>query len=239
MTGTYAARMFALFMMLAGLPALGGCAWLNSALSGASPDASASSSTASGSSSAGPSTSPSAPGVSAGDVRSSLLPLLSPEGERRLMEAKSLWIEDDCVDPERSALLLDVVLEETPDYADALIWRGKALTAQNYLEDAFDDLTKAVQLLSGVKSAEAARQRARAYAARALVALRMQREQGAERDLASALEADPAEPTIYLYRGALEFLRGKNAEGCAALRQACGLGMCGARKRAESDGICR
>ena len=143
------------------------------------------------------------------------------------------------MDPARAALLLDVVLEESPSYADALIWRGKALTAQGYLEDAFDDLTRAVQRLPGTGSAEGARLRARAYAARAYVALRMAREQGAERDLISALEADPAEPSIYLYRGALEFLRGKDAEGCAALRKACDLGMCGAQTRAQSGGLCR
>ena len=212
MKGRHAARMAALFLVLAGLPLLGGCALLGGSLfSGSTPEPSS----AVQASASRPSPHP------------SLVPLLSPEGEQRLLEAKSLWIEDDCVDPARSALLLDVVLEEAPDYADALIWRGKALTAQGYLEDAFDDLTRAVQRLPGGGSAEAARLRARAYAARAYAALRMAQEQGAERDLASALEADPAEPSIYLYRGALEFLRGKDAEGCAA------------QKRAESGGVCR
>ena len=214
------ARMAGLCLMLA---ALSGCARPGGLFSGAAPESS------------------SAAQVSASGSVShpSLVPLLSPATEQRLLEAKSLWIEDDCVDPARAALLLDVVLEESPSYADALIWRGKALTAQGYLEDAFDDLTRAVQRLPGTGSAEGARLRARAYAARAYVALRMAREQGAERDLISALEADPAEPSIYLYRGALEFLRGKDAEGCAALRKACDQGMCGAQTRAQSGGLCR
>lgn len=217
------ARMAALCLALV---ALSGCARQGGMFSGADPEDSRHT----------PPDASAAPGAE----RPSLLPLLSPEGERRLKEAKSLWIEDDCVDPERAALLLDAVLEEVPDYADALIRRGKALTAQGYLEDAFDDLTRAVRLLPpGADQPEGARLRARAYAARAYVALRMAREQGAERDLASALEADPTEPSIYLYRGALEFLRGKDTEGCADLRKACDLGMCGAQTRAESGGLCR
>lgn len=207
------------------LVALSGCARLGGMFSGADPEDSRHT--------------PPAASAAPGAERPSLLPLLSPEGERRLKEAKSLWIEDDCVDPERAALLLDAVLEEVPDYADALIWRGKALTAQGYLEDAFDDLTRAVRLLPGADQPEGAHLRARAYAARAYTALRMAREQGAERDLASAIGADPAEPSIYLYRGALEFLRGKDAEGCADLRKACDLGMCGTQKRAASEGLCR
>ena len=222
MSGMRAARMAALCLALV---ALRGCARLGGVFSGSVPEDSRNASPAASSAS--------------GAERPSLLPLLSPEGERKLMEARSLWIEDDCVEPERATLLLDAVLEEVPDYADALIWRGKALTAQGYLEDAFDDLTMAVRLLPGGGQPEGARLRARAYAARAYTALRMAREQGAERDLASALEADPSEPTVYLYRGALEFLRGKDAEGCADLGRACALGMCGARQQAESGGLCR
>lgn len=219
-------RMAALSLVLAGLSLPGGCTWLGGEgglFSGSAPESS-------------PVAQISAP---ASVSHPSLVPLLSPETEQRLLEAKSLWVEEDCVDPARAALLLDGVLEESPNYADALIWRGKALTAQGYLEDAFDDLTRAVRQLPGKGSAEGARLRARAYAARAYAALRMAQEQGAERDLTSAHEADPSEPSIYLYRGALEFLRGKDAEGCAALRKACDLGMCGAQKRAESDGLCR
>lgn len=39
--------------------------------------------------------------------------------------SKVAVVEDDCVEPERATLLLDAVLEEVPDYADALIWRGR------------------------------------------------------------------------------------------------------------------
>ncbi len=212
-------RSAVLMLTLAGLFPLGGCAWLNSVVSDSEP-------------------SPAAPGESVA-ARTSLLPLLSPEGERRLMEAKSLWVEDDCQNPEYAALLLDTVLDEAPHHVDALIWRGKALTAQGYLEDAFDDLTEAVQLLSGMDSSRSGELRARAYAGRAYAALRMAQTQGAERDLASALEADPAEPSQYLYRSALAFLQSNDAEGCAELARACEYGMCGAQERAKAEGLCR
>ena len=118
MSGMRAARMAALCLALV---ALSGCARLGGVFSGSVPEDSRNASPAAS--------------AASGAERPSLLPLLSPEGERKLMEARSLWIEDDCVEPERATLLLDAVLEEVPDYADALIWRGKALTVERVRQD--------------------------------------------------------------------------------------------------------
>ncbi len=116
-----------------------------------------------------------------------------------------------------------------PDYVDALIWRGRALSESGYLEDAFDDFTRAIRLQAS----------ALAYAERGLVGLRLGNVRGAERDMERALSLDDDEPRTYVYRAALRFTQERREQACSDLTEACSRGLCLPREKAVREGLCR
>ena len=102
---------------------------------------------------------------------------VSPRARELFEQARSEWDEHDvCRQPSAAVAWLDAALEVQPDYVDALIWRGRALSESGYLEDAFDDFTRAIRLQAS----------SLAYAERGLVGLRLGNVRGAERDMERA-----------------------------------------------------
>lgn len=157
-------------------------------------------------------------------------PHVSPRARELFELARSEWDEQDqCRDPAAALGWLDAALQLQPDYAEALIWRGRALSESGYLEDAFDDLTRAIR----------ARPSALAYAERGLTGLRLGNAPGAGRDLERALSLDEGEPRAYVYRAALRFTRGEAQQACSDLAKACARGLCLPHEKAVGEGLCR
>lgn len=156
-------------------------------------------------------------------------PRVSVRARELLEQARTLWnAQDACVQPDAAAAWLDAALQVQPDYAEALLWRGRALTESGYLEDAFDDFTRSIRL----------QPTALAYACRGLVGLRLGSLQGAERDLETAIRLDAGEPRAYVYRSALRFMQEQPKQACADLSAACARGLCAPRENAARDGLC-
>lgn len=156
-------------------------------------------------------------------------PHISPRARELFELAHSVWDEQDqCRDPFVAIGWLDAALHVQPDYAEALIWRGRALSESGYLEDAFDDLTRAIRIQPS----------ALAYAERALTGLRLGNVQGAERDLERAFSLDGSEARTYVYRAALRFTRGEDQQACSDVAAACARGLCLPREKAVSEGLC-
>ena len=68
-----------------------------------------------------------------------------PQAEQLFAKAHVLWKGETCTDPEKALEYLDEALKIEPDYPQALIRRGLALSQLGYADDAFDDLTKAIR----------------------------------------------------------------------------------------------
>lgn len=176
-----------------------------------------------------PSESPESGDVIPADDRSAPA-AVSPRARELFEQARAVWDEDDvCRQPATAVAWLDAALEVQPDYAEALIWRGRALGESGYEEDAFDDLTRAIRL----------RASALAYAERGLIGLRLGNVQGAERDLERALGLDGGEPHAYVYRAALRFTRNQTDQACSDLAAACANGLCLPQEKAVREGLCR
>ena len=155
---------------------------------------------------------------------------VSPRARELFEQARSEWDEHDvCRQPSAAVAWLDAALEVQPDYVDALIWRGRALSESGYLEDAFDDFTRAIRLQAS----------ALAYAERGLVGLRLGNVRGAERDMERALSLDDDEPRTYVYRAALRFTQERREQACSDLTEAWSRGLCLPREKAVREGLCR
>lgn len=155
---------------------------------------------------------------------------VSPRARELFEQARAVWDGDDvCRQPAAAVAWLDAALEVQPDYAEALVWRGRALGEGGYGEDAFDDLTRAIRLQAS----------ALAYAERGLIGLRLGNVQGAEHDLERALDLDDGEPRSYVYRAALRFTREQAEAACSDLAAACARGMCLPQENAAREGLCR
>lgn len=154
---------------------------------------------------------------------------ISETGRTLFEQAMPLWNRQDvCSEPLHALALLDAALEHDPDFAEAMLWRGRALSDAGYHDDAFDDITRSIQL----------NPTALGYAARALVDLRLANNSGAARDIASALQLDASEPRAYVYRAAEFFIQGEIKAGCKDLAAACLHGMCLPEEKARQDGLC-
>ena len=156
---------------------------------------------------------------------------VAPEARKLLDEAQSLWDGPwaECRDAQRALELLDKAVAIDPLDAHALVLRSRALADLGYLDDAFDDCTKAIRLSPD----------AEAYATRGGLLLKRNQRAGADRDLNYAEAIDPSEPLIYLYRAAGDFLDHEMTKGCANLRRACEQGACPPYEKARSEGMCR
>lgn len=155
---------------------------------------------------------------------------VSPEARKLLEEAEKYWTESgECVDPAKAANLLDKAIEADPLDAAPYLLRSRALADLGYLNDAFDDATKAIRL---APSAEA-------YANRGLICLKQNHPKGAQRDFEYAVKLDPKEPLVYVYRAGAAFLEGRKGDACDDLEQACSLGRCLPWEKAKKEKVCR
>lgn len=152
-----------------------------------------------------------------------------PQAEQLFAKARILWKEGEtCADPEQAIAYLDEALELEPDYAQALIRRGLALSQVGYGDEAFDDLTRAVRL---EPSAEA-------YLSRGLCLFRQGRTEGARKDLEEALRRDGDSYRAWNILGAVALKEEKDAEACAAFEKACASGDCTGIEAARREKIC-
>ncbi len=156
--------------------------------------------------------------------------VVSPQAEAFLNEAMQYWTESgECTEPEKAAELLDKAIAADPLDPGPYLMRSLALSDLGYMNEAFDDATKAIRL-----SPTAA-----AYATRGLICLKQHQPEGARRDFEYAMTINPNEPLIYVYRAAGAFLEGRDGDACDDLKRACTLGQCHPWNTAEKDGLCR
>ena len=155
---------------------------------------------------------------------------VSPEARKLLEEAKKYWTESgECISPAEAASLLDKAIEADPLDAAPYLLRSRALADLGYLNDAFDDATKAIRLSPS----------AEAYANRGLICLKLNHPKGAQRDFKYAVTLDPKEPLVYVYRAGAAFLEGRKGDACDDLEQACSLGRCLPWEKAKKEKVCR
>ncbi len=155
---------------------------------------------------------------------------ISPEVREILEQARSLWTDSgECRDAEEAVRLLDVAVELDPLDPAPLILRSRSLSELGYMDEAFDDITRAIRLSPT----------AEAYATRGLLCLKMKRPAGARRDFAYAQKLDAGEPLIYVYRASAAFLEDRPEDACKDLEKACKLGVCAPWERAESTALCK
>lgn len=163
--------------------------------------------------------------------RSPSTPLsVSPEARKHLDEARKYWTDSgECVDPENAAALLDKAIEADPLDPAPYLLRSRALSDLGYLNDAFQDATKAIRLAPT----------AEAYATRGLICLKQHQPNGARRDFEYAEKLDPNEPLLYVYRSAVSFLEDRKGDACDDLEKACELGLCYPWENAKQNKVCR
>ena len=123
----------------------------------------------------------------------------------------------------------DEALKIEPDYPQALIRRGLALSQLGYADDAFDDLTKAIRL---EPSAEA-------YLSRGICLLQQGNTAGARKDLEEVLRRDDRSYRVWNILGAVSLKEGKEQEACEAFEKACSSGDCAGIEAARREKICK
>ena len=154
----------------------------------------------------------------------------NPQAEQLFGKARVLWKNGEtCSDPEAALDYLDEALKLEPDYAQALIRRGLALSQLGYADEAFDDLTKAIRI---EPSAEA-------YLSRAICLLQQGNTVGARKDLDESLRLDDASYRVWNILGAVALKEGKDQEACDAFEKACSNGDCTAIDAARREKICQ
>lgn len=152
------------------------------------------------------------------------------EAVRLFAQARALWRPDDiCTDPEQAVLLLDGALKKAPEYAEAFLWRGRALDLLGYRDEAFDDLTRAIRLTPSAK----------AYAFRSLCLFKQGNLQGARKDIDQALLMDPSWHRAWNIRGAISYREGDKEAACKDFEQGCETGDCSGLNAARKEQVCR
>ena len=155
---------------------------------------------------------------------------ISPEARTKLDEARKYWTESgECIEPARALPLLDDAIKADPLDPAPYLLRSQALCDLGYLNDAFDDATKAIRLSPTAK----------AYAVRGFICLKQNHPKGAQRDFEYAVKLDSKEPLIYIYRAAGAFLEGRKGDACDDLKHACTLGTCQPWEKARKEKVCR
>ena len=156
---------------------------------------------------------------------------VAPEAKKLIAEAQALWDGPwlECKDAQKALDLLDKAISIDPLDANAWLLRSRALGDLGYLDDAFDDATKSIQLSPN----------AEAYATRGGLLQKRGQHAGAKRDLNYAESLDRAEPLTYVFKTAEDFIEHDTSKGCANLRQACAYGLCAPQEKATGEGLCR
>jgi tetratricopeptide (TPR) repeat protein len=117
---------------------------------------------------------------------------------------------------ERALVDFDRIVELSPDF-DAYSNRGLARINVGRMEDAVEDLTRAIAL--DPDSADA-------HANRAFALVRLERLEAARADFDRAIAIDPSRPVFYTLRGGVHDLLGDRSRACADWQSACRLGDC-------------
>ena len=155
---------------------------------------------------------------------------VSPEVREIMQEARALWTDSgECTDADRATRLLDKAVRADPLDPAPLILRSRSLSDQGYLEEAFEDATRAIQLSPT----------AEAYATRGLLCLKMNQPSGARRDFEYAEKVNPREPLLYVYRASAAFLENRPKDACNDLEKGCTLGICGPWNKARATKLCQ
>ncbi|SHN65415.1 tetratricopeptide repeat protein [Desulfovibrio litoralis] len=153
----------------------------------------------------------------------------SQEAKDSFALAYALWeTEDNCSDPEQAIALLNKVIQLEPNYAEAYLWRGLALSELTKWEEAFDDITKAIRLDPSAMN----------YAYRGLVSMHSGNTIGAQRDLDESIRINPHQHRAYNFRGTLNVLLEKVEAACEDFNKACLNGDCGGLNLAKEAGHC-
>ena len=152
------------------------------------------------------------------------------EAERLYGKARVLWgNEEVCSDPEQALVYLDEAIRLEPNYAEAYMRRGMALSEQGYSEDAFDDLTRAIRL----------NPTSDAYAYRGLALLRQGDMKGARQDFDEAIRLDPDSHRAWNFRGALWLKEGNDSAACKDFEEGCAQGDCSFLETARKEKLCQ
>lgn len=155
---------------------------------------------------------------------------VSPKVQQLLDEARGYWTESgECTNPEKAAELLDNAVAADPLDPAPYLLRSLALSDLGYINEAFDDATKAIRLSPT----------AEAYATRGFICLKARQSKGAQRDFEYAEKINPHEPLIYVYRAAGAFMEGRDKDACQDLEHACSLGRCAPWEKAKKSKLCR
>jgi len=155
---------------------------------------------------------------------------ISPEARTNLEEARKYWTESgECIEPARAVALLDKAINADPLDPAPYLLRSRALCDLGYLNEAFNDATKAIRISPT----------AEAYATRGLICLKQNHPKGAQRDFEYAEKLNAGEPLLYIYRAAGAFLNGRPGVACDDLEKACSLGSCLPWEKAKKEKVCR
>lgn len=155
---------------------------------------------------------------------------VNPQAEQLFAKAHVLWRNSEvCSEPEKAIGYLDEALKLEPDYAQALVRRGLALSQLGYADDAFDDLTRAIRL---DPSAEA-------YMYRGLCLFRQGNTVAARKDLDEALRRSPDSFRAWNFHGAVALKEGREQEACADFEKACSYGDCTGIEAARREKLCK
>ena len=153
-----------------------------------------------------------------------------PEAERLFGKARVLWGRAEvCSNPELAVEYLDEAIRLEPDYAEAYLRRGMALSEQGYADEAFDDLTRAIRLAPTPD----------AYAYRGLALLRQGDMKGARQDFDEAIRLDSDTSRAWNFRGALGLQEGNDGAACKDFEEGCRQGDCSFLEKARKEGICK
>lgn len=153
----------------------------------------------------------------------------NPEAERLYGKARVLWGSGEiCSDPEQALIYLDEAIRLEPEYAEAYLRRGMALSEQGYAEEAFEDLTRAIRL----------NPTSDAYAYRGLALLRQGDLKGARQDLDEAISLAPDSHRAWNFRGAAQLKEGNDGEACKDFEEGCEQGDCSFLEKARREKVC-
>ncbi len=155
---------------------------------------------------------------------------LDPEAERLYGKARVLWGRAEvCSDPVQAVEYLDEAIRREPDYAEAYLRRGMALSEQGYADEAFEDLTHAIRLDPTPD----------AYAYRGLALLRQGNMKGARQDFDEAIRLAPESYRAWNFRGASWLQEGNDAAACEDFEEGCRQGDCSFLEKARDGKICQ
>ncbi len=155
---------------------------------------------------------------------------IDPEAERFYGKAHVLWGSAEiCSNPELAIEYLDEAIRLEPDYAEAYMRRGMALSERGYAEEAFDDLTHAIRIAPSPD----------AYAYRGLALLRQGDAKGARQDFDEAIRLDSSAYRAWNFRGVSWLQEGNDSAACKDFEEGCRQGDCSYLEKARNETICQ